>query len=260
MAKTSDSACAAGYNGLVLIERTESEVLPLAACCELSENSRLGFAGKVNPQAPGLLCANLQSTLGMHVSLPENRGGLRIQTWNRYAYVGGSPLTAIDRLGLSAMSTVPNCGTSFQCWNQYGQNMSRSHAGGVPSDIAPPSIWAGGGPSVPVQTVASSSELLGLPQWNPSQLVNLPNGDVHLTNGGWSSPSSTINGNSVSGVLFTQTSSPTWTFTSTNSFQQTVLSLKRAGFVEFPQDYANFYHPGQLDLRDKSAFCSQHLD
>ena len=60
--------------GDVLIERTQNEVLlPLAACCELSENSRLGVATKVSTQEPGLLCANPQSTLGMHVSLRETR-------------------------------------------------------------------------------------------------------------------------------------------------------------------------------------------
>jgi hypothetical protein len=84
----------------VLIERTQNEVLPLAACLELSENSRLGFASKVTAQEPGLLFVNSQSTLGMHVSLRETRGGSRIQTWNRYAYVTNNPLSNIDLLGL----------------------------------------------------------------------------------------------------------------------------------------------------------------
>jgi hypothetical protein len=30
--------------------------------------------------------------------------------------------------------------------------------------------------------------------------------------------------------------------------------------VENPQDYVDFFHPGQLDLRDTSPFCSAHID
>ena len=36
----------------------------------------------------------------MHVSLPETRSGSRIQTWNRYAYVGNNPLRNVDPVGL----------------------------------------------------------------------------------------------------------------------------------------------------------------
>jgi hypothetical protein len=89
----------------VLIERINSEVPSLAAGLELSENSRLGFGTKVTAQEPGLLFGNLQSTLGMHVSLRETRGGSRIQTWNRYAYVANGPLNAIDPLGLKCQPT-----------------------------------------------------------------------------------------------------------------------------------------------------------
>ena len=84
----------------MLNPRTANDVLSLAACLELSGNSRLGFATKVTAQQPGLLFGNLQSTLGMHVSLRESRGGSRIQTWNRYAYVANNPLNAIDPKGL----------------------------------------------------------------------------------------------------------------------------------------------------------------
>ena len=51
-------------------------------------------------QQPGLLFGNLQSTLGMDVGLRENRGGSRIQTWNRYAYVSNNPMSNVDTLGL----------------------------------------------------------------------------------------------------------------------------------------------------------------
>ena len=103
------------YNGQVLTPGTESEVLSLAASAELSENSRQGFVTKVNAQEPGLLCANLQSTLAMHVSLPETHGGSRIQTWNRYAYVGNNPLSNVDPLGLDDSTTT--CDSNGHCTN-----------------------------------------------------------------------------------------------------------------------------------------------
>jgi hypothetical protein len=84
----------------VLASRIESEVLSLAAWPQLSVNSRLGFAGKVTAQEPGLLFVNSQSTLGMHVTLPETRGGSRIQTWNLYAYVANNLLSNVDTFGL----------------------------------------------------------------------------------------------------------------------------------------------------------------
>jgi len=47
-----------------------------------------------------LLFVNSQSTLGMHVTLPETRGGSRIQTWNLYAYVANNLLSNVDTFGL----------------------------------------------------------------------------------------------------------------------------------------------------------------
>jgi len=54
-----------------------------------------------------LLFANLQSTLGMHVSLPKTCGRSRVQTWNRYAYVLNNPLSYIDPLGLDCGQPTP---------------------------------------------------------------------------------------------------------------------------------------------------------
>jgi hypothetical protein len=105
----------------VLIERTESEVLSLAASRELSENSRLGFASKVTAQQPGLLFVNLQSTSGMHVSLPETRIGSRIQTWNRYAYVTNDPCDQVDSLGLFSSSCQFNVAVNNQVGLSAGQ-------------------------------------------------------------------------------------------------------------------------------------------
>jgi len=36
----------------------------------------------------------------MHVTLPETRGGSRIQTWNLYAYVANNLLSNVDTFGL----------------------------------------------------------------------------------------------------------------------------------------------------------------
>ena len=130
----------------MLIERTESEVLSLAASAELSENSRPGFATKVNPQEPGLLSGNVQSTLGMHVSLRETRGGSRIQTWNRYAYVGNNPLNSIDPLGLFANVLPPAVGPSYwdfwgnawSHWNRFEYQIEPPDRGGRPSGTKAP--------------------------------------------------------------------------------------------------------------------------
>jgi len=56
-----------------------------------------------------LLFVNSQSTLGMHVTLPETRGGSRIQTWNRYAYVANNLLSNIDAFGLECVSDNGSC-------------------------------------------------------------------------------------------------------------------------------------------------------
>jgi hypothetical protein len=198
----------------------------------------------------------------MHVSLPETRSGSRIQTWNRYAYVGNRPLSSVDPLGLDPMSNLPNCGASFACWNQYAStNFTGPHAGGTPQGAVGSSPWDAAG-FVNVQTVSNSSELLAgdLPQWNPSQLVYLENGTPHLTIGGWSFSSSSSSGELLPGIVFSQTSATTWSFESDRSFSETVMKLQSAGLRKNLLDALNINHPNQLDLRDTSLTCSVHVD
>jgi hypothetical protein len=61
-------------------------------------------------------------------------------------------------------------------------------------------------------------------------------------------------------IVFTQTGATTWTFVSSYPFAQTVQKFKQAGFVQYPQDYVDLFHLGQLDLRDTLPFCSTHVD
>jgi hypothetical protein len=59
------------------------------------------------------------------------------------------------------------------------------------------------------------------------------------------------------GMTFTQTAPGTWSFTSQNSFQQTLSEFEQAGFVP---DYIDPLHPGYYNLRDQTTFCSVHID
>jgi len=61
-------------------------------------------------------------------------------------------------------------------------------------------------------------------------------------------------------IQFTQISSTKWSFISPLPFQQTVQSFKQTGFAENPEDYLNFNHRHQLDLRDTLPRCSAHVD
>lgn len=97
------------------------------------------------------------------MSKGRSRRRERRETWNRYTYVGNSSLNATDSLGLSDLPVTGGCpyNTAVGCrqWGQqYGQSMASIHAGAVPSDIAPPSLWAGYG-SVSVQATWVPTDL-----------------------------------------------------------------------------------------------------
>lgn len=74
---------------------------PLAAGVELSKNSRRGIASKNPAPHPGSAWTNSGTALGIEPVLLENCGGSRLQTWNRYAYVGDQPLAYIDPSGMN---------------------------------------------------------------------------------------------------------------------------------------------------------------
>ena len=61
----------------------------------------------------------------MHVSLRESRGGSRIQTWNRYAYLANNPLNATDPQGLYKQVTFSDflptfCPGIYGCGSSFG--------------------------------------------------------------------------------------------------------------------------------------------
>src|SRR5215831_12169201 len=175
--KTNDSACPAVYNEHVTTPQTESQVLSLAACLELSENSRLGFTTKVAAQEPTLLCANPQSTLGMHVSLPETRGRSRIQTWNRYAYVNNNPLNNIDPLGLDDLPPMLLPGDGPDDCGYICDSPPISFPFPIPVDGGG---GGGGGHPHPPSNPAPSNPA---PSHTPSQSVHFPNETNGIPNG-----------------------------------------------------------------------------
>ena len=80
------------------------------------------------------------------------------------------------------MHSTPNCGTSFQCWSQYGQQIAASHASGVPSASVGSLPFYGW---VTTTAASDSADLMG------NHYITTPNtnGDgvsgtwVHLTGG-----------------------------------------------------------------------------
>jgi hypothetical protein len=129
-----------------------------------------------------LLCVNSQSTLGMHVSLPENRGGSRIQTWNRYAYLMNNPLNATDPLGLYCGVDgigVNNRGLFGSCggdgpgddnqdpWDTISVCIG-CFPGPSPGPIPGPSPQPPPAPQPPQQPINFPNETLGLPNGFPT--------------------------------------------------------------------------------------------
>jgi len=109
-------------------QRTARDALLFETGPKLGKNTRLGVESELAAPKPGLLFVNLQSTLGMHVSLRESRGGSHIQTWNRYAYVGNNPLAFIDPLGLEDTSTT-TCDANGHCTNVTNVDVTDSGGG-----------------------------------------------------------------------------------------------------------------------------------
>ena len=131
----------------MLSPRTTSDVFSLAASLELGEHSRLGVESRLTPGKSGLPCAKLNSTLGMHVGLVRDCGGSRVQTWNRYAYVGNDPLSNVDELGLvirtppSPQPQPPVAAPSF--WDTWG-NLFQGPPRRFEYQIEPPDRGGGG--------------------------------------------------------------------------------------------------------------------
>ena len=123
-----------------------------------------------------MLCANPQSTLGMHVSLPENRGGSRIQTWNRYAYVANNPLTNIDPLGLDDLPPMLPPGDGPDDCGYICDSPPISFPFPIPVDGG----GGGGGHPHPPSNPAPSNPA---PSNTPSQSVHFPNETNGIPNG-----------------------------------------------------------------------------
>ena len=186
-------------------------------------------------------------TLGRWLS-PDPEGGdvTNPQSLNRYAYVLNNPTSLTDVLGLDHANCSNPAIAAKDPTCQEGPGASSSDvnsdefgllnlAFNPPTGFIPVSI--GAEPDCPGCYYSTEGPFTDA-TWEPN---NLPIFQL------W-------------GITWTQTSPTTWTLGSQLTFNQTVNTLKQAGFVEHPEDYIDFFHPNQLDLRDTSSWCSAHLD
>jgi len=209
---------------------------------------------------------NLSPGLGRWLSPDPVAGDItNPQSLNRYPYVLNNPTTLNDPLGLWSCRPPTSGMGSGVCAGNVLQITSAEMGWGL---VGGYSAWdefgllllgtTPGGPSVTYEyqysevssnTINPYYDELGY-YWESPNL--------------WSPPTVTVVGvtfnSSDPGIVFTSTAPTTASFVSYYSFNETVRKFGQAGFVKFPQDYVDFFHPGALDMRDELPFCSAHLD
>ena len=116
------------YNGSVLAQAPIEELLPLAACSQLSENSRLGFAPVASTSRWAFGFAISSSTLGLLASLYDGRGASRTSGKERDAESGNDYFGA--RYYSSTMGRFMSPDWSAKAepvpydWSRYNRNGS----------------------------------------------------------------------------------------------------------------------------------------
>jgi len=184
------------------------------------------------------------------------------QTWNRYAYVANNPLTNIDPSGL-LLSDCVSCNFFNDALSAVNQTIdwsieaqTKAFFGDKYNDLPGHNNQMATGQFSYLQDV-----------YGGQNVTAGPNGFVITFAVSFWGP---YKGGCLAGVfcighltynLF-QFLDPAETknFSFDTSFQNTVAAFKKAGFVEHWQDYLDRFHPRQLDLRDRSTFCSAHAD